>query len=218
MRRPPSGEARAHLRCARPSLDRDLSRIRDDGPHGRRPRGLPRRVAAQGRGGHHAHARPCGRAPCAMHGRGRGLGLLHAMARRLEHDRDRASLCGLVPGGRSLCGRGPQRGLGRGGTLRKEAFGIRRAPQSGGARGLRCRDRRLGRRCTRALARGGRRSDGALRGAVVFGSLVPLVCAVPSRGRLLPAACGFISIAAGAVLLQWTVQCLGLPAWQFFAR
>lgn len=76
----------------------------------------------------------------------------------------RAGLCGLVPGGRSLCGRGSQRGLGRGGTLRKEAFGIRRAPQSGGARGLRCRDRRLGRRCTRALARGGRRSDGALRG------------------------------------------------------
>lgn len=59
---------------------------------------------------------------------------------------------------------------------------------------------------------------GLFAGAVVFGSLVPLVCAVPSRGRLLPAACGFISIAAGAVLLQWTVQCLGLPAWQFFAR
>ena len=57
---------------------------------------------------------------------------------------------------------------------------------------------------------------GLFAGAVVFGSLVPLVCAVPSRGRLLPAACGFISIAA--VLLQWTVQCLGLPAWQFFAR
>lgn len=59
---------------------------------------------------------------------------------------------------------------------------------------------------------------GLFAGAVVFGSLVPLVCAVPSRGRLLPAACGFISIAAGAMLLQWTVQCLGLPAWQFFAR
>ena len=59
---------------------------------------------------------------------------------------------------------------------------------------------------------------GLFAGAVVFGSLVPLVCAVPSRGRLVPAACGFISIAAGAVLLQWTVQCLGLPAWQFFAR
>ena len=68
-----------------------------------------------------------------------------------------------------------------------------------------------------ALAAGGDLT-GLFAGAVVFGSLVPLVCAVPSRGRLLPAACGFISIAAGAVLLQWTVQCLGLPAWQFFAR
>ncbi|MFR6028104.1 MAG: hypothetical protein ACLUHG_01575 [Sutterella wadsworthensis] len=67
---------------------------------------------------------------------------------------------------------------------------------------------------SRPAPRRGRRSDA--RGRRRLRSLVPLVCAV-SRGRS-PAACGFISIAAGAVLLQWTVQCLGLPAWQFFAR
>ena len=70
----------------------------------------------------------------------------------------------------------------------------------------------------RAAPASGLKKAAVPAGAGGFGALAPLVCAVPSRGRLLPAACGFISIAAGAVLLQWTVQCLGLPAWQFFAR
>lgn len=55
-------------------------------------------------------------------------------------------------------------------------------------------------------------------GALVLGAAVPLLCALPSHGRRSLAICGFLSIAAGAVFLQWTVQCLGLPAWQFFAR
>lgn len=59
---------------------------------------------------------------------------------------------------------------------------------------------------------------GLFAGAVVFGAVVPLACAALTRGRLFAAVCGFISIAAGAMLLQWTVQCLGLPVWQFFAH
>ena len=59
---------------------------------------------------------------------------------------------------------------------------------------------------------------GLFAGMLVFGAVVPLVCALPARGRLILALCGFLSIAAGAVLLQWTIQCLGLPPWQFFAR
>lgn len=59
---------------------------------------------------------------------------------------------------------------------------------------------------------------GLFAGALAFGAAVPFACAAPARGRLALAACGFLSLAAGAVLLQWTIQCLGLPAWQFFAR
>ena len=147
-----------------------------------------------------------------MHGRGRGLGLLHAMARRLEHDRDRASLCGAFaaevlsevsdeaePSERKRSAFAALL------SLAALAAYVAATVVSDGAAPV--------------LSRvAGGDLTGLFAGAVVFGSLVPLVCAVPSRGRLLPAACGFISIAAGAVLLQWTVQCLGLPAWQFFAR
>lgn len=153
-----------------------------------------------------------------MHGRGRGLGLLHAMARRLEHDRDRASLCGLVPGGRTFAAEvlSEVSDEAEPSERKRSAFA---ALLSLAALAAYVAATVVSDGAAPVLSRvAGGDLTGLFAGAVVFGSLVPLVCAVPSRGRLLPAACGFISIAAGAVLLQWTVQCLGLPAWQFFAR
>ena len=152
-----------------------------------------------------------------MHGRGRGLGLLHAMARRLEHAivLPYAAWC-LAGGAFAAEVLSEVSDEAEPSERKRSAFA---ALLSLAALAAYVAATVVSDGAAPVLSRvAGGDLTGLFAGAVVFGSLVPLVCAVPSRGRLLPAACGFISIAAGAVLLQWTVQCLGLPAWQFFAR